>query len=151
MKSCSCSKTTRWATWIGLGLVLAWLVHHVRRARARRRAAAAADGSSTALTAAPGVQHPTIDSPFACSTRTLHKYRLGSLAPLQPPPEGSEWRGCWPGYVGTGSDSGGATGCKNAYNGKLAPPQKFRRTGKQWYGCSFNTEHELWECPTCEV
>lgn len=137
------------ALYAGLGLLLLWL------ARQTWMVGTPAAGASVS---APPSARPVIgadvrsrDNPFACSSRTLQQYNLGTLAPLQPTPEGSEWRGCWPGYVGIGSDSGGATVCKNAYNGTTAPPQRFRRTGQKWYGCTFDAQQELWNCPSCTV
>ena len=131
----------------GLAFVLFWLAR-----QSQQLAMSAMQPVATATpTAVPGANLPTEDNPFACSTRTLQQFDLGTLAPLQPTPDGSEWRGCWPGYVGTGRDSGGATGCKSAYTGKTAAPQKFRRTGNKWYGCTFNSSREVWSCPSCSV
>ena len=135
--------TSRIALYAGLILVALWAVRQLSKPRA------VSYDDVTPLPAAPGSEFPTVENPFACNARTLQQFPLRS-PPFQPLPGGSEWRGCWPGYHAAGTDTGGATSCRNMYNGKTAPPQKFRRTGDKWYGCTFSVDKELWECPTCE-
>jgi hypothetical protein len=94
-------------------------------------------------------EKPTLDVPHTCTSRTLQQFRLAE-APATAPPDGTYW-GCHQGYDVDKRGPLGATSCKNRYNGKVAPPQKFKHTGKKWYGCSFNAERDLWACPSCTV
>jgi hypothetical protein len=91
----------------------------------------------------------TLEIPQTCTSRTLQQFQLAD-APSTVPPEGVYW-GCHQGYEENERGPLGALSCKNKYNGKVAPPQKFKHTGKKWYGCSFNAEHDLWACPSCTV
>lgn len=94
-------------------------------------------------------QRKTIDVPQTCSTRTLQQFDIGVI-PTTPPPDGEYW-GCWPGYEAVAKGPRGAEKCRNVYSGKTSPPQKFKYTGNKYYGCSFDTERDIWACPQCQV
>lgn len=91
----------------------------------------------------------TIVDPTACTAATRAQFDMQG-APLMPPRD-KTWYSCWPGYVESARGPRGSTRCENAYNGKQAPPQKFKHTGGHWYGCSFSLQEDSWKCPTCEL
>lgn len=100
-------------------------------------------------TSAPYPTEKTFDDVTQCTSRTLQQYQLQD-APLQPTEDG-EYYGCFGGYEPAERGPKGAVKCRNKYNGKIAPPQKFKHTGGNWYGCSFNVVGDIWDCPKCEV
>lgn len=100
-------------------------------------------------TSAPYYAAETIEDVTQCTSRTLQQYQLEG-APLQAPEDG-EYYGCFGGYKVTERGPKGATKCHSKYNGNFAPPQKFKHTGGKWYGCSFNVDGNVWDCPKCEV
>lgn len=112
-------------------------------------AARATAAPSPRPTLAPYYDAETREDVTQCTSRTLQQYQLED-APLQPPEDG-EFYGCFGGYEATERGPRGATKCRSKFNGNAAPPQKFRHTGGQWYGCSFNVEGDVWACPKCEV
>ena len=95
----------------------------------------------------PGGEFPTFKNPVSCNAKARE---TPQNAPLMVPKDG-EWYGCWQGHVETARGSKGATECKNVYNGKKSPPKKYKNSKGAWYGCSFDTNKALWECPSCEA
>lgn len=141
----------RTIVFVGLALVAALALSYVWKSGKAIRYSDSIGNTAPPQTAAPSVYpgRGTLDVPHTCTSRTLQQYRLEN-APETDPPNGEFW-GCWPGYEESARGPNGSTMCKNKYSGTTAPPQKFRKTGGKFYGCSFNSVNDVWACPSCEV
>jgi hypothetical protein len=136
---------------LGLALVAILAASYIRKSEIAMRIAATLAPSAASSEAPKGFPQnlPTVRVPQYCNAYARNQYSLEN-PPATPPPD-NVWWGCSQGYVELKRGPNGATECRNAYTGKLSPPQKFEYTGKRYYGCSFEPTENLWQCPTCEV